>query len=103
MRPAKPDAFFYILANAAILAVVVAGVGDPHLEHVDGVVEVGEPAFTAEVIVAVLALLEEDVPVLRLNGHLDTERSKVLLHRFRDSNVGGTVVGPFPACLRSHC
>ena len=24
MRPAKPDAFFYILANAAILAVVVA-------------------------------------------------------------------------------
>ena len=85
MRPALPDAFFYILANAAILAVVVAGVGDPHLKHVDGVVEVGEPAFTAEVIVAVLALLQEYVPVLRLNGHFDTERGEVLLHGARGS------------------
>ena len=43
-----------LLGGTAKLAVIVAGGGDPHLEHVDRVVEVGEPAFTAEVIVWLL-------------------------------------------------
>ena len=60
------------------LDVVVAGVGDPHFKHVDGVVEVGDPAFAGEVEVAVLALLEEYVPVALLDGHVDADGGQIL-------------------------
>ena len=79
--------------NAAELAVVVAGVGDPHLKHVDGVVEVGEPTLAGKVEVTGLALFEEDVPVNRLNGHLDADCTEVLLHALSGCNVAGAVVG----------
>ena len=88
-----PDTRYYtfqlclLLVNAAELAVVVAGIGDPHLEHVDRIVEVCEPAFACEVEVAGLALFEEDVPVNGLDSHLDAESGEVLLHALAQQEI----------------
>ena len=79
--------------SAAELAVVVAGIGGPHLKHVDGVVEVGQPALAREVEVALLALLEEDVPVLLLDGQLDADSGQILLDGLGSGDMTGVGVG----------
>ena len=79
--------------SAAELAVVVAGDGGPHLEHVDGVVEVSNPAFASEVEVALLALLQEHVPVLLRDAQLDADLGQILLDGLGDGNVAGGGVG----------
>ena len=78
--------------SAAELAVVVAGVGDPHFEHVDRVVEVSDPAFTREVEVTGFTLLKEDVPVLGGDGKLDADGAEILLDGLRNRLVAGVLV-----------
>ena len=46
-------------------------------------------AVTSEVEVALLALLEEDVPVLNLNGHFNADCGEVLLHGLSNGNMPG--------------
>ena len=47
---------FLLLAQ---LLIVVAGRALVHLEHVDGVIIVGEPALTSHIIVALLTIVDE--------------------------------------------
>ena len=84
---------FFMRRSAAELAVVVAGIGGPHLKHIDGVVEVGQPALAREVEVALLALLEEDVPVLLLDGHLVADSGQILLDGLARGVISGVGMG----------
>ena len=58
---------------AAILCVVVAGVGHPHIQEADGIVVVGQPAVAGDGVVAVLTGIQEGVPLLVFQVHGDAD------------------------------
>ena len=75
------------------LCVVVSGACLPHLEHVDRVVVISKPSLTSEVEVAVLSVVQEDVPLLGVDRHVDADCCQILLHRLSDCDMSGTIVG----------
>ena len=69
----------------AQLSIVVAGIGDEQGQHGGGIVEVTDPALTSEVELALLTGVKEDIPLLLVNGQLDTD----LLRRTLSERFGG--------------
>ena len=76
------------MGTLAELAVVVAGAGDPHVEHGDGVVIVAQPAVAGDGIIAGLSGVEEGVPLLVLQVHVDAYGRQGALQVFADRLVG---------------
>ena len=92
---------FYVKELSAELRVVVTAVGRPHLQHVDGIVKVSDPAGTGYVIVALLSFVEEYFPIDALDGHLYADGGKVLLYGLRNGLMCGMGVGQVLKAQRS--
>jgi hypothetical protein len=68
-----PSGFSTQPSLSSELCVVVSGACQPHLEHVDRVVVISKPSLTSEVEVAVLSVVQEDVPLLGVDCHVDAD------------------------------
>lgn len=61
--------------SAAKLRVVVAGICYPHFRHVDGIVEVGPPAGTEDLIITGALLTRQDILLDRADRYFDPHLS----------------------------
>ena len=84
-----PDILVRALAE---LTVVVAGAGDPHVEHGDRVVVGAHPAVAGDGIAAGFSGVEECAPLLVLQLHIDACGCQGALQVFADRLVGFTGV-----------
>ena len=76
-----------ITGNRGVLAfsklnIVVSGVGGPHIQEADGIVVICHPAITGDGVIAVLAGVQECVPLLVLQIHGDPHRCQRALQIF---------------------
>ena len=72
----------------AELHVIVTGDGSPHIQEADGIVVVSQPAVTGDGVGAFLTGVEEGVPLLVDQGHVDAHGSEAALQVLTDSLVG---------------
>ena len=76
----------------AELAIIVAGIGDPHVEHGDRVIVIAQPAVAGDGVVSGLSGVQESIPLLVLQIHSDTDSSECTLQILTDSLVAFTGV-----------